>query len=82
MSFLPSDASTIAVVMLVLSMGFNSAVNGGFFVSHVDISPNYVGSLIGLCNSAGNFVGALALLVVQFILVDEVSSNRNFTLFK
>lgn len=48
-------------------------MNGGFFVSPLDLSPNFAGILMGLGNSIGNCFSIAAPLVVQFIVTDEVS---------
>lgn len=58
--------------MLVISVGMSSAVNGGFFVSHLDLTPNHAGILMGLGNTLANcfFIGAPH--IVQSLSSNEV----------
>lgn len=61
-----------SIAMLVISVGMSSAVNGGFFVSHLDLTPNYAGILVGLGNTLANcfFIGAPH--IVQSLSSNEV----------
>jgi hypothetical protein len=62
------------VVFLVLAMGFNGFVFSGFNLNHIDLSPTFAGSLMGMTNCIANFAGVLAPYVVGLILQDKNSS--------
>lgn len=53
-------------------MILNSGVYNGLFSNHADLSPNYVGVLMGISNTAGNFSGLMAPLYVGLIVTDTV----------
>ena len=48
---------TIAVVLLCICVGFNGASYSGFIVNHMELSPNYAGTLMGLTNTIGTATG-------------------------
>lgn len=64
-----------SIAMLVISLGMSSAVNGGFFVSHLDLSPNYASILLGMGNTLANcfFIGAPH--IVQSLSTNEVRQS-------
>jgi MFS family permease len=61
------------VIFLILAMGFNGFVFSGFNLNHIDLSPIYAGSLMGITNCIANFSGVLAPYVVGLILQDKNS---------
>lgn len=67
-----TDNFFVVVALLTLSMAANSAVYNGLFSNHADLSPNYVGILMGLSNSFGNLSAVLAPLYVGLIVTDKV----------
>nr|CAI5823959.1 unnamed protein product [Callosobruchus analis] len=65
-----------AVALLVIAVGFNSAVLCGFNVNHIDISPNHSGTIMGITNGTSNIFGIVAPLVVQFLVTSENDPNQ------
>nr|CAH7723439.1 unnamed protein product [Callosobruchus chinensis] len=65
-----------AVALLVIAVGFNSAVLCGFNVNHIDISPNHSGTIMGITNGTSNIFGIIAPLVVQFLVTNENDPNQ------
>ncbi|XP_076046211.1 putative inorganic phosphate cotransporter [Oratosquilla oratoria] len=51
---------TLALVVLCLAMGLNGAVYCGYTTSHMDLAPNFAGTLMGLTNSFGTIPGIAA----------------------
>ncbi|XP_076045681.1 putative inorganic phosphate cotransporter [Oratosquilla oratoria] len=51
---------TLALVVLCLAMGLNGAVYCGYTSSHMDLAPNFAGTLMGLTNSFGTIPGIAA----------------------
>ena len=50
----------MAVAALCVSVSFNAAIYPGCLLSHVDLSPNYAGTLMGIGNTVANCAGFLA----------------------
>ena len=48
---------TMSVFWLCVCIGFNGAVYSGFFGNHMELSPNYAGTLMGFTNMAANITG-------------------------
>lgn len=48
--------------ILILSMQAN----------HIDLAPNYAGTLMGITNGVANIISIIAPLAVGFIVQDEV----------
>ncbi|XP_073956086.1 putative inorganic phosphate cotransporter [Choristoneura fumiferana] len=59
--------------ILVATCSFKVAANLGFHINHIDISPNFAGTMISISNFASNSIGSLAPLVAGFILTDVSS---------
>uniref|UniRef100_A0A6P7FS33 Putative inorganic phosphate cotransporter n=1 Tax=Diabrotica virgifera virgifera TaxID=50390 RepID=A0A6P7FS33_DIAVI len=75
LSFLPVSAVTLSVVMLVSAVGIQSAATAGYTLNHIDLSPNFSGTLQAICNSCGSGLSILAPLSVQFIVGDDETNK-------
>lgn len=53
-----------SVVFLTFALGFNGCIYSGFMVTHVDMSPDYAGTLMGMTNGFATLTGFLAPEVV------------------
>merc|ERR1712150_80529 len=50
--------TTYVIVLLCIGMFFNGAISAGHFSSHVDLAPNFAGTLFGISNTfSGGVVG-------------------------
>ncbi|KAG0719988.1 putative inorganic phosphate cotransporter [Chionoecetes opilio] len=54
----------LAILLLCLGVGLNGAVYSGYMGSHIDIAPNFAGTLMGITNCAATVPGFLAPMVV------------------
>jgi len=68
----------LAIGLLTTAVATNSATYLGFHVNHIDLSPNYAGTLMGITNCAANFMSILAPLIVGLIVWDEVMKHLFF----
>ncbi|XP_049873028.1 putative inorganic phosphate cotransporter isoform X2 [Pectinophora gossypiella] len=71
LSYIPSDSMTLAVSVLVLVMAINAAHYAGFILVHIDMSPNFAGSLMGITNCFANIISIIAPLAAGAMLNDE-----------
>lgn len=44
------DQSSLAVALVTIAVGINSATYLGFQINHIDLSPNHSGTLMGITN--------------------------------
>lgn len=75
-SFINSDHRTLAVGMLIIAVGCNVAVFNGHQMSHMDLSPNFSGILMGITNATANVFGIMAPLICGAIVSDIVRKNK------
>lgn len=73
LGYVPQENSVLAVVLLTLTVGISAATYLGFQVNHIDLSPNYAGTLMGITNAAANVMSGLAPLAVGQIVQHPVS---------
>lgn len=63
------------MILLTAIIVTNSTIYNGVYSNHADLSPNYVGILMGLSNTVGNISSLLAPLFVGTFVTDPVSNN-------
>jgi len=81
MAYSGCNPTTVAV-LLVLGMWFNGALSAGHMASHVDLAPNFSGTLFGISNTvSGGGMGSVAPLVITNILGKEQSLESWQTVF-
>lgn len=61
-----------AIILLTLGIGLNAAIQFGYMISHMDISPNFAGTIMGVCQSSGNIMSILGPTFVGYIVTDRV----------
>lgn len=69
-----SYGAPIAITLLVIAMGFNASHMCGYQVNHIDLSPTHAGILMGITNAAANVCSFLAPMLVQYLVIDNVST--------
>ncbi|KAH8401148.1 hypothetical protein KR009_003348 [Drosophila setifemur] len=73
LGYVPKEGAPLAVALLTLTVGISAATYLGFQVNHIDLSPNYAGTLMGLTNGAANVMSGLAPLAVGQIVQDRTN---------
>ncbi|XP_028130721.1 putative inorganic phosphate cotransporter isoform X2 [Diabrotica virgifera virgifera] len=75
--FLPETTNRyVVVVILIASEGFHVANSAGYNISHIDLSPNFAGTLMGLINFAEEIFSLITPLSVQYIVTDETDRHQ------
>ena len=70
-----TKCNTIATLsLLTMAVGFNGASYSGYVSSHVDLAPNFAGTLMGITNSIANIPGFVAPLVAGVLVNGHVST--------
>jgi len=81
MAYSGCNPTTVAI-LLVLGMWFNGALSAGHMASHVDLAPNFSGTLFGISNTvSGGGMGSIAPLVITGILGNEKTLESWQTVF-
>lgn len=76
LNFSSTTDSTAAVALLTLAVGVNSAAYLGFQLNHIDLSPNYAGTMMGITNCLANIMSIVAPLLVGFIVTNENDESQ------
>ncbi|KAJ2948834.1 hypothetical protein O0L34_g5761 [Tuta absoluta] len=75
LAYLPAGSSLVmAVTILTITVGLNGAHYVGFLISHIDLSPNFASTLMGITNGCGNIFSIMAPLSVSVVVQDETSA--------
>uniref|UniRef100_A0A336LZS5 Putative inorganic phosphate cotransporter n=1 Tax=Culicoides sonorensis TaxID=179676 RepID=A0A336LZS5_CULSO len=76
LAYVPKGSVELAVALLTVAVGINSATYLGFQVNHIDLAPNHAGTMMGITNCAANIMSFLAPLVVGFVLDDAKNPEQ------
>ncbi|XP_065369042.1 putative inorganic phosphate cotransporter [Calliphora vicina] len=76
LGYVSADQTTLAIVLLTITVGINGATYLGFQVNHIDLSPNFAGILMGITNCAANIMSIIAPLIVGFIVTNEKDPDQ------
>lgn len=78
LGYVDKENPEIAVVLLVIAVASNIAIYCGHNVNHMDLSPNFAGTLMGITNTAANICSILAPLAASVVVKDSVCINSSF----
>ncbi|KAJ8946318.1 hypothetical protein NQ318_004207 [Aromia moschata] len=67
-TFVPSTERPLIIFLLVLSVGATAGIFCGYYINHIDISPNHAGALMGITTMVSNIFSLLAPLSVDLII--------------
>lgn len=73
-----TTSAVLAVLILTIAVGINAATYVGYMCNHMDLSPNFAGSLMGLTNSFANVMSILGPVTVGFILTSDGATEVSF----
>lgn len=80
LGYVKQDQPNLAVGILILAVSSNVAIFCGHNVNHMDLSPNFAGTLMGLTNATASACSMLAPLIAGMIIEDSVR-NTHLSLF-
>lgn len=63
---------TVALVLLTATTALNGGVITGFMTNHLDLAPNFAGTLLGITNSIASLTSIFGPLLVGFVVTDSV----------
>lgn len=72
--------ATVATAILVIAVGLNAGSLSGFQINHIDISPNFAGTLMSITNCIASIIAIIAPIVCGIIAKDEVVKSKQFYL--
>lgn len=72
LSFLDCTKTVLAVILLIIAVTTSGCVYSGYFVNHMDIAPQYAGTLMGIANGIAASSGFIAPYIAS-VLTKDVS---------
>ncbi|XP_067634385.1 sialin-like isoform X2 [Eurosta solidaginis] len=76
LGFLRTDEGDLAIVLLTLTVTISTVTHFGFQVNHLDLSPHFAGTLMGIANSAAYVMSFIAPLLVGYIVTDTTNLHQ------
>lgn len=76
LGYVTKAETSLAIGLLVLAVGINSATYLGYQVNHIDLAPNHAGTLMGITNCAANIMSIIAPLMVGVVVTNESDPNQ------
>ncbi|XP_014212242.2 putative inorganic phosphate cotransporter [Copidosoma floridanum] len=71
MCTIPTSCSALLVVIITIGVGFNSGVTSGFQINHIDLSPNFAGTMMSITNLSANIMGVAAQFAFKYIVTGD-----------
>jgi ACS family sodium-dependent inorganic phosphate cotransporter-like MFS transporter 5 len=81
LSFVDCSQTGIAVALLVLAVTVAGFVYSGYFVNHMDIAPQYAGTLMGIANGLSASAGFLAPYVASVVTKPQTRESWQIVFF-
>lgn len=72
LGYVTKENTALAVFLLTLAVGINSGTYVGYMCNHIDLSPNFAGTLMGMTNCLANVMSLLGPLFVGFVVTTAV----------
>ncbi|XP_066588738.1 putative inorganic phosphate cotransporter isoform X2 [Prorops nasuta] len=77
----PGVKDTIAVAILVVAVALNAGALCGFQINHIDLSPNFSGTMMSITNCLASIVAVAEPLLVSKIITKETDASQWSTVF-
>ncbi|XP_022837725.1 putative inorganic phosphate cotransporter [Spodoptera litura] len=74
--YVPAGDVMLAVTLLTVVVGLNAGHMTGYLLVHIDMAPNFAGTMMGITNFFANIIGIIAPLVAGVILQDETDPTQ------
>ncbi|CAH1638002.1 unnamed protein product [Spodoptera littoralis] len=74
--YVPAGDVMLAVTLLTVVVGLNAGHMTGYLLVHIDMAPNFAGTMMGITNFFANIIGIIAPLVAGAILQDETDPTQ------
>ncbi|XP_076765702.1 putative inorganic phosphate cotransporter [Xylocopa sonorina] len=72
---MPVHNSTEAVAILAVAVGLNAGSLCGFQINHIDLSPNFAGTMMSITNCIASVIAIIAPLVCSKIVDSEENAS-------
>jgi ACS family sodium-dependent inorganic phosphate cotransporter-like MFS transporter 5 len=81
LSFLDCTQTALAVALLVIAVAISGCVYSGYYVNHMDIAPQYAGTLMGIANGIAAASGFIAPYIASVVTKDQTRESWQIVFF-
>ncbi|XP_015597300.1 putative inorganic phosphate cotransporter isoform X2 [Cephus cinctus] len=74
--YVRSDNAILAVITITAAVGLNAGSICGFQINHIDLSPNFAGTMMSITNCIAAVVAIIVPLVCALIVTDETDAGQ------
>lgn len=71
-----TENTTLSVTLLTIAVGLNAGTYVGFMVNHMDLAPNFAGTLMAVTSFGANIMSIAAPLFVGVVVTDFKDSSQ------
>ncbi|CAK9829685.1 Putative inorganic phosphate cotransporter [Anthophora retusa] len=71
----------VSVAILIVAVGLNAGSLCGFQINHIDLSPNFAGTMMSITNCIASVIAIIAPLICSVIVQDETNVAQWNTVF-
>ncbi|KAI5639137.1 major facilitator superfamily domain-containing protein [Phthorimaea operculella] len=75
LAYAPKNIIVVEAILIFIC-SFTIATHVGSLVTHIDIAPNFAGTMMSISNFCSNLVGSQAPLAVAYFVTDETSEYQ------
>ncbi|XP_031833740.1 putative inorganic phosphate cotransporter isoform X2 [Nomia melanderi] len=68
---IPIESSGVVVAILAIAVGLNAGALCGFQINHIDLSPNFAGTMMSITNCIASVIAIIAPLICGVIVLDN-----------
>jgi ACS family sodium-dependent inorganic phosphate cotransporter-like MFS transporter 5 len=72
LSFVSVEHKIIPVVLLIIAVGLNAGSLCGFQINHIDLSPNFAGTMMSITNCIAAIIAIIAPIICGWIVTNQV----------
>ncbi|XP_049873024.1 putative inorganic phosphate cotransporter [Pectinophora gossypiella] len=76
LTYAPAGNVTVAVLLLTMVVGLNAGTYTGYLLVHIDMAPNFGGTMMGITNFFANIISIIAPLTAGALLHDETQASE------
>ncbi|XP_076684360.1 putative inorganic phosphate cotransporter isoform X2 [Andrena cerasifolii] len=76
LAVIPKHTQFVAVAILVVAVALNAGSLCGFQINHIDLSPNFAGTMMSITNCIASVIAIIAPLICGKIVTDEANVTQ------
>ncbi|XP_043503679.1 putative inorganic phosphate cotransporter [Polistes fuscatus] len=76
LGFVPTNDPLWTVIILIVAVGLNAGSLCGYQINHIDLSPNYAGTMMSITNCIASVIAIIAPIICGEIVTDLSNESQ------